>query len=210
MQDIIEDLKLVLEKLDKKKDQVLFSFIRKYWPRAITPNHLTILRIFIGLFLFFLLYNFKNNNGLLVLPLFFIGALTDLLDGAIARCLNMETKFGIVVDPIADRILILPVAIYTLIPDYNWLLLFLIFLEIENAFMSVLAQGKNIIWGSNIFGKAKMFLQSVVFIAILILWPRSINVFLIYLLYISIVLMIISIFLKIIKLKEYYDRTADL
>ena len=111
-------------------------------------------------------------------------------------------------DPIADRILIIPVAIYTLIPDYNWLLLFLIFLEIENAFLSMLGQGKNIIWGSNTFGKWKMVIQSVVFIAILIFWPRTINLFFIYLLYISIVLMIISIFLKIIRLKEYYDKAT--
>ncbi|MDO8530146.1 MAG: CDP-alcohol phosphatidyltransferase family protein [bacterium] len=208
MQDLIEDLRSFLEKLDKQKDQFLFRFVRKRWPRRITPNHLTILRIFIGLGLLFLLFNFKNDNGLFILPLFLIGALTDLLDGVIARGLNMETKFGIVMDPIADRILIIPIAIYTLMPDYNWLLLFLIFLEIENAFISVLGQGKKIIWGSNTFGKWKMVMQSVVFIAILVFWPRTINLFFIYLLYISIVLMIISIFLKIIKLKEYYDKTA--
>jgi|SRR3989344_1280572 len=204
----IYNLKLLLENLNHQKDQFLFSFIKTRWPKRVTPNHLTIVRMVIGAFLFVLLFNFKIDHGFIIIPFFFVGILTDLLDGAIARGLNMETKFGTMADPVADRVLIIPVAIYSLLGNIS-LLTMIIFLEIFNACLSLFAHDKKIFSGSNIFGKTKMVLQSLVLIGILILWPLPPNILFIGVLWISVVLMIISLVLKIIDLKLYYSESRN-
>ncbi len=199
----IQTLETGLEKINEEKNQYLYGFIKKYWPRQITPNHLSWVRVSIGLLLFILLFNFRNDNGLFILPLFLIGALTDFLDGPIARCLNMKTKLGEALDPVADRILLIPVFIYTII-DYQVLLFFIIFFEVANAFLALISQGKNVFEGSNIFGKTKMFLQSVVLIAILLFWPGTPNLFFISLLWVSVACILISVSIKILALRSYY------
>lgn len=196
------DLRGYLEGIDRKKDAILFRWIESHWPRDISPNHLTVARIIIGCFLFIFIFNFKNTNGFIIFPLFVIGALTDLLDGAIARCFDKKTKFGIVMDPIADRILLLPVAIYSLLETAEFLLFFLLISEIANGLLSLVGGGKNLFAGSNIFGKAKMMLQSVVFIAILLFWPNPPHVIFIYLLWVSAICLALSIVLKVNELRH--------
>jgi len=197
MKGLLYDLKLFFERIDDLRDKILLVFIKPFWPRSISPNHLTITRIIIGIFLFILLFYYKNTNQFLVVSLFFLGAFTDMLDGSIARGLNKETKFGIIFDPIADGILIIPIAIYSLFNSHRWLFLLLVLLEIINALVSAYAQNRSILIKSNIFGKIKMVLQSVVFLAILIFWPQEPNEFLIYILWVSMCFIVISIFFKI-------------
>lgn len=210
MKSFLYNLKLFLEKIDTARDRVLFIFIKPYWPRKFLPNHLTIIRIIIGVFLFILLFYFKNNNQALIISLFCVGALTDLLDGSVARALNKETKVGAVLDSIADRILIIPIAIYSLFNLHRWLFLFLILLEIINALISAYAQGKNIFIKSNIFGKIKMALQSIVFAAILIFWPETPYKLFVDILWLSVVFMIVSILFKILEVKNYEKKIKNL
>ncbi len=203
MESFLAELKLFFERLDTIRDRALFVLIKPYWPRAITPNHLTFVRIAIGFILFVLLFYYKNTDRLLIVSLFFIGAFSDMLDGSIARGLAKETKLGIALDPIADRILIIPIALYSLLGPHRWLFLLLMLLEVANAFVSMYAQSRNITITSNIFGKVKMFLQSIVFLAILLFWPEPPNDFFVYLLWISMYLIIISIFFKIREIKNH-------
>ena len=56
MEGFLAELKLFFERLDIIRDRVLFVLIKPYWPRAITPNHLTFIRIAIGFLLFVLLF----------------------------------------------------------------------------------------------------------------------------------------------------------
>jgi CDP-diacylglycerol--glycerol-3-phosphate 3-phosphatidyltransferase len=203
MAEILHDAEAYLENLNRQKDEALFDFIRNYWPRRITPNHLTIARMAIGSILFYLLFFVHDSNSLVILPLFFMGIVTDLLDGAVARCLHKETHFGEVADPIADRMIIVPVAIYALLAN-PLLLVILMTTEILNAFTSLLAAGKKIFFGSNIFGKVKMFLQSIVLLTVLAFWPSSPNMILTYLLWLSIGFMVISLSHKFSEVKSYY------
>ena len=70
-------------------------------------NRLTLLRILLTfLFMFFLLrsgFAFR----ILALCLFLIASLTDLYDGKLARFKNQVTPFGKLMDPIADKILVI-------------------------------------------------------------------------------------------------------
>lgn len=73
-----------------------------------TPNKLSILRIcLVPVMMFFYLQNFFNYGKVIALCIFIIAALTDMLDGQIARKHNMVTDLGKLLDPIADKILVL-------------------------------------------------------------------------------------------------------
>lgn len=199
-------LKNFLEKLDYYRDRLLFLFIKPYWPRKIIPNHITYVRIVVGIILFVLLFFFNVEDKLLIVGLFILGVITDLLDGSVARGLDKVTEFGAMLDPTADRILILPIAVYSLYGPHKWLLLALLASELLNAWAALYYKSKAIYKESNIFGKTKMVLMCIVFVAILIEWPDAPSVFFIDLLWISLIFSLSSIGSRIFELK---NRTYD-
>ena len=68
------------------------------------PNKITIMRILlVPFFIAFVLYS-KLNLALLV---FLIAVLSDAIDGYIARAYKRKTKLGAMLDPLADKILII-------------------------------------------------------------------------------------------------------
>ncbi len=67
-------------------------------------NIFTLSRIFIAIVIFALL---MLNNYLTAFVLFFIAGLTDYLDGFLARKYNATSQIGEILDPIADKILII-------------------------------------------------------------------------------------------------------
>jgi CDP-diacylglycerol--glycerol-3-phosphate 3-phosphatidyltransferase len=67
-------------------------------------NLLTLTRIFIAIIIFGLLM--LKNYYLLSFVLFFIAGITDYLDGKLARKYNASSQVGEILDPIADKILI--------------------------------------------------------------------------------------------------------
>ena len=72
------------------------------------PNSLTILRIIGASFIpFILLIDTKEWGCFIVLIIFFLCSVTDFLDGFIARKLNQRSKLGKMLDPIADKLLII-------------------------------------------------------------------------------------------------------
>ena len=68
-------------------------------------NILTLSRIFLAALIFILLMS--PDGYLSALILFFIAGMTDYLDGYLARKYNAVSQLGEVLDPIADKILIL-------------------------------------------------------------------------------------------------------
>lgn len=78
------------------------------------PNLLSFARIFLLIPLYFLA--FQKNNELFAF-FFLLTALTDFLDGFIARKFKLETEFGAKLDSIADRLF------YFSIIAWSWLLI---------------------------------------------------------------------------------------
>ena len=68
-------------------------------------NTLTLLRIFLAAVIF--LFLMTPDGYALALILFFIAGLTDYFDGYLARKYNSVSQLGEILDPIADKILIL-------------------------------------------------------------------------------------------------------
>jgi cardiolipin synthase len=67
------------------------------------PNSLTALRLILAPIFMVLLLNNKYVAAFIVV---LIASITDFLDGQIARRFNMQTKFGRILDPIADKVLV--------------------------------------------------------------------------------------------------------
>ena len=53
------------------------------------------------------LFSHSPAGKVIALGLFLLATLTDLLDGVLARRLNQQSEFGALLDPIADKILVL-------------------------------------------------------------------------------------------------------
>jgi len=198
----INDLENFLEWMDSFRDRFLFIFIKPYWPRIITPNHITYIRAIIGIALFVLLFFFDITDRILILSLFFVGVVTDFVDGPVARGTSRVTEFGAMLDSTVDRLLLAPIAVYALFGTHKWLLLILFLFEIMNALVSLLYKSKEIYLESNIFGKIKMVLMSVAFIAILFFWPLEPSQYFFYMLWLTIPLTLLSAFTRILELKN--------
>ena len=77
----------------------------KLWMRNL-PNKLTMFRIaVIPVICFLSIWDYRPLN-MVAAALFAIGAITDFLDGYIARLTNNVTRMGEVLDPISDKLLI--------------------------------------------------------------------------------------------------------
>ncbi|MDO8507303.1 MAG: CDP-alcohol phosphatidyltransferase family protein [bacterium] len=78
-------------------------------PRSFpSPNALTVIRALGSLVLIY----FHSISAIVFFPAALLLSLTDLFDGVIARTQGRETVFGKWADPIADRMLLLSVAIF--------------------------------------------------------------------------------------------------
>jgi len=107
--------------------------------------------------------------------LFVIAGLTDMVDGAIARKLNVTSKFGRMVDPLADKVLVCGAFIcfaiigepklFNLAPltltIIHWAVAgILIAREIYVTSLRHIAEARGVNFAATISGKIKMFLQS--------------------------------------------------
>ena len=70
------------------------------------PNVLTLIRLGLIPVFIILFYWPTDLSNLYAAIVFIIAALTDLLDGYLARKLKLTTKFGAFLDPVADKIIV--------------------------------------------------------------------------------------------------------
>ena len=85
-------------------------------------NLLTLSRVLISVFISLLLI--KGDEYLLILILFFIAGLSDYFDGFFARKYNATSEIGEILDPIADKILIIFILITLSVNLSSYLLAF--------------------------------------------------------------------------------------
>ena len=134
------------------------------------PNFLTLVRIcLIPVFVVFFLAP-TPDRSLIAAVIFTVAAVTDLLDGYIARRTGQVTKLGKLLDPIADKLLVLSALILLVNIDRVSALVALLIIARELAVTGVrsIAAGEGLIIAAETTGKYKMALQ-VVAIVLLIL-----------------------------------------
>jgi CDP-diacylglycerol--glycerol-3-phosphate 3-phosphatidyltransferase len=126
------------------------------------PNLLTVLRIFsIPLIIFFLTSPGPLASFLAAL-VFGIASLTDLLDGYLARQQKAETAIGKLLDPMADKLLILSGMIMLIPLDRipAWMVVLIIGREVAITGLRGIASAEGEVIAASRLGKAKMILQS--------------------------------------------------
>ncbi|MFH1253221.1 MAG: CDP-alcohol phosphatidyltransferase family protein [Candidatus Uhrbacteria bacterium] len=150
-------------------DHIMKYTIIPLIPRFVRPNHITILRLILTPFVLWFLITKQYSIGV---PLFFIAALTDAIDGSLARLRHQITEWGTLVDPIADKLLIGMVVLLFVIQYislYFGLLILFIELIIVGGGLIRKFQGRYV--SANVFGKVKMVLQVIGVLFLLIsLW----------------------------------------
>jgi CDP-diacylglycerol--glycerol-3-phosphate 3-phosphatidyltransferase len=135
------------------------------------PNILSLLRVVISPFFLILLVS-KNNFFIQVsCYLYIIGALTDYVDGWLARKFSMETSWGVFFDPLADKILttsaFVGFAILNIVP---WVIVIIIFIrDFSTTALRIIAERHNKPVKTSYLAKLKTFIQMVFISLILIL-----------------------------------------
>jgi CDP-diacylglycerol--glycerol-3-phosphate 3-phosphatidyltransferase len=149
-------------------------------PNILTFGRLVLTIVFLGMILLAPRY---YNKGEVPFPgfldvafiLFVIAGLTDIVDGYAARRLNVTSKFGRMVDPLVDKILVCGAFVcfaiigqpklFDLGPDLlaviQWLVA--IILIVREAYVTILrhiAEARGVNFAATVSGKVKMFIQS--------------------------------------------------
>lgn len=135
------------------------------------PNKLTVSRfVLTALFLAALFTPFAFHYTI-ALILFCLGALTDWADGEIARRRRLVTNFGILMDPLADKILTCSAFIafvgLKLMPA--WMVVIIVARELAITGLRLLAASKNLVLAAEGYGKHKTISQITAIIAFLVL-----------------------------------------
>ncbi len=127
----------------------------------ITPNQLTIIRIVLAFLSFYFLLQHTLSDRIIAFTIFTIAGLTDLWDGWLARRGGMITNFGKILDPIADKILVLGAfTILSMLGCYVWWMLVPIFLrEISVTVIRLWFLKKDIVVQAERSGKIKVITQ---------------------------------------------------
>ena len=132
------------------------------------PNRLSLTRLIITpIMMFFYLASFIPFGKFVALGLFIIGAITDFLDGHIARKYNMVTNLGKFLDPIADKMLVTSALILvacdgTIVAPFGAIAL-AIFVgrDLTVDMLRQVASAKGVVIAADKLGKYKTFSQDI-------------------------------------------------
>ncbi len=161
--------------------------------RRSLPNAITLLRLVLaaGFFAALNSYRYPDTNTLwagLAVGLFIAAAITDALDGYLARRWQVVSTFGRIMDPFCDKVLIMGAFIYLagprfVIPErveaddfftmitgiYPWMVVVILARELLVTAIRGVVESMGVSFGSKLSGKIKMILQSIVIPIVLII-----------------------------------------
>jgi len=126
------------------------------------PNVLTVVRILLVPVLVVALLEKTGGGDLLAAIVFAVASLTDAIDGYLARSRNWVTTFGKLMDPIADKLLIVAalIALVSLNRLDAWVAMVIIAREFAVTVLRVAAgTQQGVIISASIFGKLKTAFQ---------------------------------------------------
>jgi len=141
------------------------------------PNLLTLMRLAIIPFFLYFIFEENPKSRLVAIILFIIAAISDFLDGYLARKLSQDSKFGRFMDPLADKMLVIATLLaFTMLDNQisMWMVAVIIGRDMMVTLMRYLAIRKGTELKTSRLGKYKTALQMTAIIMILlILFVRS-------------------------------------
>lgn len=141
------------------------------------PNLLTFGRIVLIPFFVWLLDVPSPVRGFWACILFTIAALTDLLDGYLARKLGVVSVLGKFLDPLADKLIVMAALVWMVpmgrIPA--WVVVLLLGREISVTGLRSVAASEGVVISAGNEGKTKTALQMIGIIALLLGYPYHLS-----------------------------------
>ena len=135
------------------------------------PNKITIFRVcMIPIFLIFMLGEGIPYGNILAAVVFVIAALSDLLDGYLARKHNLVTNFGKFMDPLADKLLVSSALIcfVALNTVPAWVVIIIIAREFIISGFRLIASDNGVVIAASWWGKLKTNVQMIMSVMMIV------------------------------------------
>jgi CDP-diacylglycerol--glycerol-3-phosphate 3-phosphatidyltransferase len=134
------------------------------------PNKLTLSRFVLTVGFMAVVFAEFPFHMTVALLLFSAAGISDFLDGQIARRRKLITNFGILMDPLADKIMVCSafIAFVDLKWIPSWMVVIIVARELAITGLRLLAASKNLVLAAEGFGKHKTISQIVAIIALLV------------------------------------------
>jgi CDP-diacylglycerol--glycerol-3-phosphate 3-phosphatidyltransferase len=140
------------------------------------PNQLTVARLVMALAFVGLMSFPSLSTYLIAYVVFILATITDYYDGKIARERNLVTNFGKLLDPVADKVLLVGALVMLMqVPGLrvpSWCVVAIIAREFLVTGARSLAASEGVVIPANVWGKTKAVIQMVyvfVFLALAII-----------------------------------------
>ncbi|HEY2768858.1 MAG TPA: CDP-diacylglycerol--glycerol-3-phosphate 3-phosphatidyltransferase [Solirubrobacteraceae bacterium] len=133
------------------------------------PNVLTVLRIMLVPVLVAALLGNTPAGDVLAAIVFALASLTDFVDGYLARARDSITTFGKLMDPLADKLLIVAALLSLVSLDRlpAWIAMVIITRELAVTVLRMGATQAGVVMGASMFGKVKTCMQIAAILAVI-------------------------------------------
>ena len=128
------------------------------------PNKLTMLRIIlVPFFVFFMSMEYSVGNLVIATVIFTAASLTDMLDGKIARKYGLVTNFGKLMDPLADKVLVMSAMLCFISIGVApaWIVIVILTREFLVTSLRLIAAGEGVVIAADKWGKIKTVTQMI-------------------------------------------------
>jgi CDP-diacylglycerol--glycerol-3-phosphate 3-phosphatidyltransferase len=156
-------------------DESKLDFMRRFVPNILTFGRIVLTVVFLVMILYSPHAAEKTLFLDITFVIFVVAGLTDIVDGIVARKLNVTSKFGRMIDPLADKALVCGAFVcFAIIREpvlfnfnpptmavIRWSVVgVLILREVYVTVLRHIAEARGVNFAATISGKIKMFLQS--------------------------------------------------
>src|SRR6266581_2822058 len=135
------------------------------------PNKLTLSRFVLTVVFLIVMFSQIHFHETIALILFSAAGISDFLDGQIARRNKLITNFGILMDPLADKIMVCSAFIAFVGRNWipAWMVVIIVARELAITGLRLLAASKQVVLAAEGYGKHKTISQIVAILSVLVL-----------------------------------------
>jgi CDP-diacylglycerol--glycerol-3-phosphate 3-phosphatidyltransferase len=140
------------------------------------PNVLTVLRIMLVPVLVVALLGNTPAGDVLAAVVFALASLTDFVDGYLARARDSITTFGKLMDPLADKLLVVAalISLVSLHRLAGWVAMVIITRELAVTVLRLGASQAGVVLSASMFGKVKTCLQIAAILSVIAVHGRPV------------------------------------
>lgn len=154
---------------------------------------------------FFIFFFLNTEFRYVALAIFVVAALTDFLDGHLARSRNLITTFGKFMDPLADKLLVTS-ALVCLVATSEisaWVVMIIIAREFIISGFRLVAASEGVVIAASWWGKIKTVVQMVMIVVLLANLPFA------FMGIIENILIIAAVILTVVSLVDYLVKNKQ-